>query len=125
MKKLFPCVACMIAVMFTRMAFAQQPSLFMHPPDEAKPRVFWWWLEGYQTKEGILDDLSAMKFAGIKGAILFDAGSSSYNNMEKTQSGPVFLSAAWKGLFHYACYVADSLDLELSLNIGSGWNDGG
>lgn len=125
MKKLFPCIACIIAVMFTRMANAQQQSLFMNPPDDAKPRVFWWWLEGYQTKEGILDDLSAMKAAGIKGAILFDAGSSSYNNMEKTQRGPVFLGAAWKGLFHYACHVADSLDLELSLNIGSGWNDGG
>lgn len=98
---------------------------FMNPPDEAKPRVFWWWLEGYQTKEGILADLVAMKEAGIKGAILFDAGSSSYQKMEKTQSGPVFLGPEWKALFHYACDVADSLNLEISLNIGSGWNDGG
>lgn len=98
---------------------------FVNPPDEAKPRVFWWWLEGYQTKEGILADLVAMKEAGIKGAIIFDAGSSSYNKMEKTPSGPVFLGPEWKALFHYACDVADSLNLEISLNIGSGWNDGG
>ncbi len=32
---------------------------FLRPPDEAKPRVFWWWLEGYQTTEGIREDLVA------------------------------------------------------------------
>lgn len=98
---------------------------FLRPPDEAKPRVFWWWLEGYQTTEGIREDLVAMKAAGIKGAIIFDAGSSSYNKMERTQNGPVYLGPEWQKLFHYATHVADSLDLELSLNIGSGWNDGG
>ena len=98
---------------------------FLHPPDEAKPRVFWWWLEGYQTKEGILHDLAAMKHAGIHGAILFDAGSSSYQKMERTQPGPVYLSPEWQQLFHYTTHVADSLNMELSLNIGSGWNDGG
>ncbi|MRG48008.1 glycoside hydrolase family 2 [Chitinophaga sp. SYP-B3965] len=98
---------------------------FLNPPDEAKPRVFWWWLEGYQTKEGVFADLVAMKEAGIKGAIIFDAGSSSYQKMEKTQSGPLFLGPEWKALFHYACDIADSLNLEISLNIGSGWNDGG
>lgn len=98
---------------------------FANPPDDAKPRVFWWWLEGYINKEGILSDLTAMKNAGIKGAILFDAGSSSYNKMSKTPAGPVFMGPEWIDLFHYTCHVADSLGLELSLNIGSGWNDGG
>lgn len=98
---------------------------FVNPPDDAKPRVFWWWLEGYISREGILNDLAEMKNAGIKGAILFDAGSSSYNKMARTPAGPVFMSPEWIDLFDYTCHVADSLDLELSLNIGSGWNDGG
>lgn len=98
---------------------------FVNPPDDAKPRVFWWWLEGYINREGILADLVEMKNAGIKGAIIFDAGSSSYNKMEKTPAGPVFMSPEWVSLFDYTCHVADSLGLELSLNIGSGWNDGG
>jgi hypothetical protein len=66
-----------------------------------------------------------MKKAGIGGAILFDAGSSSYNGMTATEPGPVFMSDEWRDLFVTACSVADSLGLELSLNIGSGWNDGG
>lgn len=98
---------------------------FISPPDYAKPRVYWWWLEGNISKEGILFDLSEMKKAGIRGAIIFDAGSSSYAGMKKTEPGPVFMSPEWREMFTYACLVANSLDMEISLNIGSGWNDGG
>lgn len=98
---------------------------FTSPPNYAKPRVYWWWLEGNITKEGILFDLSEMKKAGIQGAIIFDAGSSSYAEIKKTSPGPVFMSDEWRRLFTYACLVADSLGMEISLNIGSGWNDGG
>lgn len=98
---------------------------FISPPDYAKPRVYWWWLEGNISKEGIFSDLTEMKKAGIKGAIIFDAGSSSYAGMKKTEPGPVFMSPEWREMFTYACVVADSLNMEISLNIGSGWNDGG
>lgn len=98
---------------------------FISPPDYSKPRVYWWWLEGNISKKGILFDLTEMKKTGIQGAIVFDAGSSSYAGMKKTESGPVFMSKEWRDLFTYACSVADSLNMEISLNIGSGWNDGG
>jgi hypothetical protein len=98
---------------------------FVTPPDYVKPRVFWWWLEGNISREGILSDLSEMKKVGIKGAILFDAGSSSYGGMKRTDAGPVYMSPEWRELFTYACAVADSLDIEISMNITSGWNDGG
>lgn len=98
---------------------------FLNPPDYAKPRVYWWWLEGNISKEGILKDLTDMKKAGIKGAIVFDAGSSSYQAMEHTDAGFAFMSDEWRKLFTYACQVANDLDMEISLNITSGWNDGG
>ncbi len=50
---------------------------FQTPPDYARTRAYWWWLEGYITKRGIIDDHTAMKEAGILGAIIFDAGNSS------------------------------------------------
>jgi hypothetical protein len=109
-------------------------SLFLSPPDDVRPRVFWWWLEGNISKEGILFDLSEMKKTGIRGAIVFDAGSSGYysggkvtyhNSVLRTSPGPGFMSNEWRELFQYACHVADSLELELSMNITSGWNDGG
>ncbi|MDR0844713.1 MAG: glycoside hydrolase family 2 [Tannerella sp.] len=107
---------------------------FMNPPAYAHARAWWWWLEGYMTRQGVLDDLSAMKEAGIAGASVFDAGSSGYytggeisyhSSVLRTQSGPGFMSDEWRELFAYSCRVADSLGIELSLNITSGWNDGG
>jgi len=98
---------------------------FKSPPDYAKPRAYWWWLEGNISKKGILHDLTEMKKAGIKGAIIYDAGSSSYDSVKKTEPGPVFMSEEWQAMFTYACVVADSLNIEISVNIGSGWNDGG
>ncbi len=106
---------------------------FQNPPDYARTRAYWWWLEGYMTRQGVLDDLSAMKEAGILGAIVFDAGNSSYytgkltyaNSVRRTPSGPGFMTPEWRDLFAFACHVADSLGMEISLNITSGWNDGG
>jgi hypothetical protein len=102
---------------------------FVSPPDYAKPRVFWWWLEGNVSKEGILSDLLEMKKAGIHGAILFDAAccaGETYGTVtKKTPAGYVFMSPEWREHFVYACHVADSLGMEISMNITSGWNDGG
>ena len=34
---------------------------FHHPPDQAKPQVWWHWMNGNITKAGITADLEAMK----------------------------------------------------------------
>src|SRR5262245_3546300 len=46
---------------------------FDTPPDEAKPRVWWHWMNGNISKEGITADLEWMKRAGIGGFQNFDA----------------------------------------------------
>jgi hypothetical protein len=98
---------------------------FQNPPLYAKPRVFWWWLNSMATKESITRDLVELKDKGFGGAMIFDAGSSSYKVAHKTEPGPVFGSAEWKELFVFALNEANRLGLELSLNIQSGWNPGG
>ncbi|PYV07768.1 MAG: hypothetical protein DMG23_15350, partial [Acidobacteria bacterium] len=45
---------------------------FKEPPDSAKPRVWWHWLNGNVTKEGITADLEWMKRVGIGGMQMFD-----------------------------------------------------
>src|SRR3989440_624711 len=40
---------------------------FQNPPDFAKPRVWWHWMNGNITKEGIKLDLEWMKRVGIGG----------------------------------------------------------
>ena len=42
----------------------------LHPPAAAKPWVFWYWMHGAVSKEGITADLEAMKEVGIGGAYL-------------------------------------------------------
>lgn len=98
---------------------------FQNPPAQAKPWAFWWWLEGNIDEAGIRKDLAAMKAVGISGAIIFNAGSSSYTDVERTPPGPVFMSSRFRQLFKDAVKVADSLHILISMNIGSGWNDGG
>ena len=44
--------------------------LFRHPPEQAKPWVFWYWMQAAVTKEGIAADLQAMKETGIGGAYM-------------------------------------------------------
>lgn len=34
---------------------------FLSPPDSARPWVYWFWLNGNITREGITADLEAMK----------------------------------------------------------------
>src|SRR4051812_33199101 len=44
--------------------------LFRHPPEQAKPWVFWYWMQAAASKEGIAADLQAMKEAGIGGTYM-------------------------------------------------------
>lgn len=36
---------------------------FLHPPEDAKPWVYWYWMEGAVSEYGIKADLKAMIFA--------------------------------------------------------------
>lgn len=64
---------------------------FAHPPDAAKPWVYWWWLDSNASKEGITRDLEEMKRQGIGGALVFDAGLGGTSPV-----GPKFMSDAWR-----------------------------
>ena len=100
---------------------------FAQPPLSARPRVYWWWLESYLDRAGITRDLEEMERKGIGGALIFDAGSGARYSTTVTQTpcGPPFMSPAWRALFRHALQEADRLGLEISLNMGSGWDCGG
>src|SRR5262249_22459366 len=46
---------------------------FQNPPNSAKPRVWWHWMNGNITKEGIKLDLEWMQRVGLGGFQNFDA----------------------------------------------------
>ena len=51
----------------------QLEASFAAPPASARPRVWWHWMNGNITKEGIREDMEWMKRVGIGGLQNFDA----------------------------------------------------
>ena len=47
-------------------------SAFTQPPDSARPWVYWFWLNGNMTREGITADLEAMQRVGIGGVLIME-----------------------------------------------------
>jgi hypothetical protein len=92
---------------------------FAKPPDSARPWVYWFWLNGNMTKEGVTADLEAMKRVGIGGVLI----------MEVDQGAPVgpldFASPQWRELFKHVCSEAARLGLEVNMNDDAGWNGSG
>ena len=90
---------------------------FISPPDEAKPRVYWWWLFNRVDKEGITRDLEQFKAKGISGVNLICTGG--YAGAEPLP-GVVYQSPEWWELFHYAVKETKRLNIELGFNLSAG-----
>lgn len=102
-----------------------EPSLeqaFKDPPSSARPRVWWHWMNGNITKDGIRKDLEWMKRVGIGGLQNFDA------NLQTPQIVDhrlVYMTPEWKDAFRFAAHEADRLDLELAIAASPGWSETG
>ena len=94
---------------------------FASPPQDSRPWVWWHWINGEISKEGIKADLEAMHEAGIGGAQVFDIG------WDKSQEGKVaFMSPEWIEMFSYSVKEAERLGMEIGVNCSAGWaNSGG
>lgn len=95
---------------------------FKNPPDSAKPRVWWHWMNGNITKEGIRLDLEWMKRVGIGGFQNFDASLFTPQVVDKRL---VFMTPEWKDAFSYAATQADQLGLEMAIAGSPGWSESG
>ena len=91
---------------------------FNAPPNQAKPRVYWWWLYNRINKEGITRDLQEFKEKGISGVNLICTGG--YAG-DKALEGIKWLSPEWRELFRHAVSEAKRLDIELGFNLSGGW----
>src|SRR5438067_230653 len=95
---------------------------FLNPPDSAKPRVWWHWMNGNITKEGIKLDLEWMKRVGIGGFQNFDAALNTPRLVDKRL---VYMTPEWKDAFQYATTLADQLGLEEAIAGSPGWSESG
>jgi hypothetical protein len=95
---------------------------FQNPPDSAKPRVWWHWMNGNITKEGIKLDLEWMKRIGLGGFQNFDASLATPQIVKKRL---VYMTPEWKDAFRYAAVLADQLGLEMAIAGSPGWSESG
>ncbi|MBX4530901.1 glycosyl hydrolase [Klebsiella pneumoniae] len=95
---------------------------FSAPPDDARPRVWWHWMNGNISKEGISKDLEWMKRAGIGGAHAFDINISTPQLVDRRL---VYMTPAWKEAFRFAASKARELNLELAFASSPGWSETG
>src|SRR5262249_24304634 len=95
---------------------------FSNPPATARPRVWWHWMNGNITKEGIRQDLEWMQSVGIGGLQNFDASLSTPQILDKRL---VYMTPEWKDAFRYAAELADRLDHELAIAASPGWSETG
>ncbi len=93
--------------------------LFKNPPNEARPRVWWHWMNGNITKEGIQEDLAWMERVGIGGVHNFDAN---LFTPEVVPNKLVFMTPEWKEAFRYATELTSAKGMELTIAGSPGWS---
>ncbi|GAB3996909.1 glycosyl hydrolase [Spirosoma daeguense] len=86
---------------------------------DAKPWVFWYWMQGGVSKEGITADLEAMKEVGIGGAYLMP--------IKGVPNPPVYtpateqLSPRWWEMVRFSMQEAKRLGLEMGMHVSDGF----
>src|ERR1700740_959101 len=95
---------------------------FRNPPQSARPRVWWHWMNGNITKEGIRKDMEWMQRVGIGGLQNFDANLETPQIVDKRL---VYMTPEWQDAFRYAVAVADNLGLEMAIAAAPGWSETG
>ncbi|WP_147676483.1 glycosyl hydrolase [Algibacter pacificus] len=90
---------------------------FKNPPDSAKPWVYWFWMSGHVTKEGIKQDLEMMSKVGIGGVLIMEV------RHHILPDGPVkFSSDEWFALKKYVAEEAGRLGIEVTSHVCEGWS---
>lgn len=95
---------------------------FKTPPDVARPFVWWHWMNGNVTREGITADMEWMKRVGIGGVVMFDG---SLGTPQFVPKRLVWMTPDWKLAFRHAASEADRLGLTMNMAASGGWSESG
>ncbi|MEQ8415971.1 MAG: glycosyl hydrolase [Imperialibacter sp.] len=120
---LFVCLQCNFAVGQSASAYEQVKSAFQTPPQGARPKVYWWWLNGNVDSVRVKEEIAAMDRAGLSGFDLFETGVPPVDTM--VEAGPAFLSKESLKVIKAALDEAKKRNMEVGFNMASSWNAGG
>ena len=92
---------------------------FQTPPESSRPGVYWYFMDGNISKEGMTKDLEAMKQAGIGSVVFLEV------NVGIPRGKVDFFSEEWKLCFKHAVKECERLGIRMTLGIGPGWTGSG
>jgi hypothetical protein len=111
----FVCCIGMLLAAFASAATSLEQG-FNAPPLEARPRVYWYWMNGNLSKDGITRDLEAMKRIGLGGAMMMEVTVGIPEGNVRTGT------PEWWELIRHMLSEADRLGLRISFGNGTGWS---
>ena len=97
--------------------------LFHNPPPEARPKAYWWCLNGNIDRVRAREEMQAMQEIGLTGFDLFEIGVPDQDTM--IPGGPAFMSDESVQVIKWVVDEAGKLGLSVGLNLASSWNAGG
>mgnify|MGYP000846724799 CR=1 FL=1 len=95
---------------------------FLNPSQETRPRVWWHWLNGNITQDGIRKDIEWMHNVDIGGAHVFDGNMGTPVLVKDRISN---MSPEWKACFRLATSLFSSNGMEEAIASSPGWSEAG
>ena len=95
---------------------------FLDPPNGARPRVWWHWMNGNISEEGIRLDLDWMHRVGVGGVTIFEGA---INTPQVVPQRLIYMTPEWKQAFNYAVTTARSSGMEVAIASSPGWSETG
>ena len=95
---------------------------FLDPPNEARPRVWWHWMNGNISTEGIKLDLEWMHRVGLGGVTIFEGA---INTPQVVPHRLIYMTPEWKQAFNYAVTTARGMNMEVAIASSPGWSETG
>jgi hypothetical protein len=101
-----------------------------NPPHSARPHIWWHWVDGHVTPEGILADLDAFAEVGIGGVHIFNVGGvvtppkiSEESGFDRLSGRPAVQlgSTEWFDLLRFAMAEARKRGIEVIWQVTPGW----
>lgn len=119
---LFAGIFCVAGSAHVTAQRASMDAEFRNPPDSAKPRAWWYWMNANITREGITADLEWMKRTNIAGFQMWDGDLGIPVLVDKPT---IWMTPDWKAALHHAAAEAARLHLEMGMGASAGWSETG
>ncbi len=94
---------------------------FKSPPPSVQTSVYWYWISGEITKQGVVADLESMKQIGINRAFIGNIGLKPIPGGHDVK----LFSDEWWDILHTALKTASELDIEIGIFNAPGWSQSG